>query len=358
MRGGRPLLTGGKFEARGAPLLAAAFLLCPVAAEAICGEAGAQELVSDCEAGARRGPVDGQGRFGFMVDFAEPGIMARMERAPGERFDSNSPRAVAARAEVRAEQAAHFEAIAEALGRVPVAGHRYQITHSGISTRMTPEEAQTVLRLPGVTSVRYDCSYPLAVETTGGVGPDPEPSSRWGTHDRVRNSGKGTTLSVVDVRTGRHDGFSRIVIELDGQGNEPGFAARYVPAAIKDPSGIRVDIAGEAVLEVVVSGWGYPHDVGIDDFSGPWPVSGPASGSVTEVLPGGFFEGLAQFFIGVRGGVKPYTATTTQGPPRIVIDMADRADMRLDDHRRDGRARETPQTISSEVRYPYMQRCP
>lgn len=151
---------------------------------------------------------------------------------------------------------------------------------------------------------------------------EPAVSPRPVAHDTIKDAGPGTLLSVVDVRTARHDGFSRVVIELDGHGDDPGFIARYVDKPMHDPSGEIIELTGDAVLELYVTGWGYPTDVGIENAV-PSPIETPTGGAVADVAAGGFFEGMAQFLIGVRGGGCPFTVTTLTNPTRVVIDVAD-----------------------------------
>ncbi|WP_049793756.1 AMIN-like domain-containing (lipo)protein [Hoyosella subflava] len=135
--------------------------------------------------------------------------------------------------------------------------------------------------------------------------------------------GDGTFLSVTGVRTGQHDGYTRIVIDMDGQGNQPGYDARYVDAAYEAGSGNLLPVAGATILQVNISGWGYPFDTGVDPYAGPRTMGGPASGSVAQVQLGSFYEGVAQIFVGVRDNDKPYRVSTLQNPTRVVIDVAD-----------------------------------
>jgi hypothetical protein len=149
------------------------------------------------------------------------------------------------------------------------------------------------------------------------------PTSEWTTDQKSVAPDADTFLSVTDVRVGTHEGFDRVVIELDGQGARPGYDVRYVDTAVADGSGAPVDVAGGAILEVRVSGWGYPFDTGAEEYSGPRTIPGPGSGSVEQVQLSTAFEGIAQVFIGVTDEEKPFTVTRLDGPTRIVIDIAD-----------------------------------
>jgi subtilisin family serine protease len=104
-------------------------------------------------------PADKDGRFRYMIEFAEKGILQRQSRARGQRFQANSPQAQTLRAAVTTEQAGHIQAMNRALGHELNVSHYFLVTHSGIAARLTPEEAQTVRGLPGIKSVERERLY-------------------------------------------------------------------------------------------------------------------------------------------------------------------------------------------------------
>jgi hypothetical protein len=77
------------------------------------------------------------------------------------------------------------------------------------------------------------------------------------TVDTAPSDGYG--LGLVDVRTGRHDGFDRVVLELAGQGTV-GWRVAYTDDPRYQGSGNPVDVEGSAVLHVLLDGLGYPGD--------------------------------------------------------------------------------------------------
>lgn len=186
-------------------------------------------------------------------------------------------------------------------------------------TDLTPEPSPSPDGEPGAAQA------PPPAESPAPAPPPPSPGSQFGGHagPQAQGQGDGTFLSVTNVRVGQHDGYTRVVIDMDGQGNQPGFDARYVDAAYEAGSGNQLAVAGDRILQVNISGWGYPFDTGAEEYSGPRTISGPASGSVAQVQLGAFYEGVAQIFLGVRGGDKPYTVNVLQSPTRVVIDVAD-----------------------------------
>jgi len=104
-------------------------------------------------------PGDQEGRFVYLIEFAEKGLLHRQTLARGERFNPNTPQAQKHRDEIVSEQANHLQAMSKALGRDLNVTHHFLVTHSGIAARLTPEEAQTVRGLPGIKSVERERLY-------------------------------------------------------------------------------------------------------------------------------------------------------------------------------------------------------
>jgi subtilisin family serine protease len=104
-------------------------------------------------------PADKDGRFVYLIEFAEKGMLRRQAPAHGKRFNPNTPLAQTQRDQIVNEQSNHVQAMATALGRTLNVTHHFLVTHSGIATRLTPEEAQVVRTLPGIRSVERERLY-------------------------------------------------------------------------------------------------------------------------------------------------------------------------------------------------------
>ena len=157
--------------------------------------------------------------------------------------------------------------------------------------------------------------------------PPAAPEEAEGSLEPPRDAGTGPSeqeatgggLSVVDVRTGRHDGFDRVVIELAGEeGDEPGWYARYVDEPTQEGSGAPLRVEGSSYLAVAVRGLGYPFDTGQDEVVGSFAGEGTAV--VREVLVGAVVEGQAQVVLGLEAQA-PYAITRLSDPPRVVVDV-------------------------------------
>jgi hypothetical protein len=129
------------------------------------------------------------------------------------------------------------------------------------------------------------------------------------------------SVTVSDIRIGRHDGFDRVVFEVGGTGT-PGWDVHYVDAASSQGSGEPIDVAGNAVLQVTLTGAGYPYDTGVAEFSSPGPVIGSGTKVVTEAVYDATFEGTSVAFVGTAEQT-PFRVYLLEGPTRVVVEVAD-----------------------------------
>jgi hypothetical protein len=126
-------------------------------------------------------------------------------------------------------------------------------------------------------------------------------------------------VTVSDIRIGGHDGYDRVVFEVGGTGT-PGWDVRYVDEATSQGSGDAVEVAGDAVLQVTLTGAGYPYETGVDEFSGG-ALTGSGTSSVTEVVYDATFEGTAVAFVGT-GERSPFRVYALENPTRVVLEVA------------------------------------
>ncbi|MGK5111137.1 MULTISPECIES: AMIN-like domain-containing (lipo)protein [unclassified Geodermatophilus] len=129
-------------------------------------------------------------------------------------------------------------------------------------------------------------------------------------------------VTVTDIRTGRHEGFDRVVFEVDGTGT-PGWDVRYVDQATSQGSGAPVEVAGDAVLQVTLTGVGNPLDTGVEEWAGPDPLPGNGTEVVAEVAWDSTFEGTSVAFVGTTAEL-PFRVYPLDGPARVVLEVADR----------------------------------
>src|SRR5437867_8068553 len=86
-------------------------------------------------------------------------MLQRRPHVSGEPFQANTPEAIADRDQIVSEHAVHVDAMSRAIGRPLNVTHHFLVTHSGIATRLTPEEARKVRTLPGIASMERERLY-------------------------------------------------------------------------------------------------------------------------------------------------------------------------------------------------------
>lgn len=126
---------------------------------------------------------------------------------------------------------------------------------------------------------------------------------------------------LTAVRTGRHDGYDRVVFQFSG--GLPAVTAERVATVYADPKGTPLWLAGESRLHVVFRGAsGICPQPAHRTWTGP-AVLRPGYPQLLMVRAAGDFEGYLSFGIGLaaRGG---YHVSSLTGPDRVVIDVSHR----------------------------------
>ncbi|MEV6389983.1 AMIN-like domain-containing (lipo)protein [Nocardia xishanensis] len=144
----------------------------------------------------------------------------------------------------------------------------------------------------------------------------------WGSLDKS-NPGH-STAPITNVRSGRHQCFDRLVIDVAGP--VTGYRAAYVGSVTMDASGAPVPLRGDAFLSVTVHAPAY-DDAGNgtyqpDDRGELARVGGYQT--LRQVAWAGSFEGQTTFGVGVRARL-PFRVYTLDGPgagSRVVLDVA------------------------------------
>ena len=123
------------------------------------------------------------------------------------------------------------------------------------------------------------------------------------------------TATVVDIRAAHHQGFDRVVFELDGP-VPAGRQVRYVDRLIADGSGLPVRVAGRAVLQVRLEP-AQAHDAGGQTSARRRAFALP---NVMTVVRAGDFEGVTTYGIGLARRTA-YDVSVLRNPSRVVVDV-------------------------------------
>lgn len=160
---------------------------------------------------------------------------------------------------------------------------------------------------------------PDEAEPLPDTGPDDDAPFVANTEPDTEDASAGALLANTDMRFGRHDGYDRIVLDLDG-GGTPGWRAQYVDEPTGQASGVVIDVDGGAYIDVLVQGIVYPGEDGDPEYAGPAAILPPPGGVIREVRWDGIFEGTLQLVIGVDSE-EPFRVFLLEDPTRVVIDV-------------------------------------
>jgi hypothetical protein len=161
------------------------------------------------------------------------------------------------------------------------------------------------------------------VPSAGAATTAPYCGIRWGS--LAKHADGFTGSPVTNVRSGRHDCFDRLVVDLAGPVG--GYRVKYVSQVVEDGSGRPIPLAGGAFLRVVVLAPAY------DENGSTYSPADPAHlvnvggyRTFRQVAWAGSFEGQTTLGLGVRARL-PFRVFKLNGPgagSRIVVDVAHR----------------------------------
>jgi hypothetical protein len=145
----------------------------------------------------------------------------------------------------------------------------------------------------------------------------------WGS--LTKQGGIETAPTLAGVRTGRHECFDRLVLDLH-HGASAGYDVSYVDAVYTDGEGAPVPLRGGAWLRVIVHASDYDQE-----YLPTYTPANPAElANVTgyqtfrQVAYAGSFEGQTMIGLGVRARL-PFRVFILAGPgdgSRLVVDVA------------------------------------
>jgi hypothetical protein len=131
---------------------------------------------------------------------------------------------------------------------------------------------------------------------------------------------------LTDVRTGRHDCYDRMVLDIrPGMPADPAaYHVRYVDRFYQDGSGNEIKIGGGAILEIVASAPSYDPETNEATYPGrggkPLPgVNLTGYKTFRDARFGASYEGTTQLGLGVRARL-PFRVLELGD--RLVIDVA------------------------------------
>ncbi len=152
-------------------------------------------------------------------------------------------------------------------------------------------------------------------------------ATQWGS--LVKQQAPYTGKQITNVRSGRHQCFDRLVIDInaDGKGT-PGYVARYVASVKRDGSGAGVPLRGGARLSIVIKAPAYNQHgaVTYKPTNEKELVNVAGYRTFRQVAFAGTFEGQTTIGLGVRARLpmRSFVLSSPDGGHRVVVDVAHR----------------------------------
>lgn len=124
--------------------------------------------------------------------------------------------------------------------------------------------------------------------------------------------------NIVDVRTGSHSGYDRVVFEFE-QGTPELTLSRAEPPFSADGSGMPIEVDGDSFLALVMRGGSKQTDEGSSSYDGPTEFTdvGPA---LLHLVEGGDFERQSTWYFGLAAE-DCVRVLLLDDPHRLVIDI-------------------------------------
>ncbi len=149
-----------------------------------------------------------------------------------------------------------------------------------------------------------------------GLVPSAQAAPQWRSGETSWQNPRAARPEVIDLRYARHDGFDRVVIDV--QGRRPGFRTIFPGQLRYDGSGKKVPLQGRFKMYAVLRpAYAYTSS-GDNLYQGPRLVR-PGFPSLTGIALIGSFEGNTSF--GFTSRERPYRIFTLTRPSRVVVDF-------------------------------------
>ncbi|GAB2821239.1 hypothetical protein GCM10027200_20790 [Lentzea nigeriaca] len=129
-----------------------------------------------------------------------------------------------------------------------------------------------------------------------------------------------STPTLSTIRTGLHDGYNRVVLDLSGLPAE--HRVREVTSVSQCASGNPIAMpGGTEILEVVLIGAAAHDDNGNPTYTGPQNFTPPNLDNVRRIALTCDFEGVLGIAVGYGNATSWHRVFTLTNPNRVVIDI-------------------------------------
>jgi hypothetical protein len=199
---------------------------------------------------------------------------------------------------------------------------------STTTTTTAPEQTTSTAATPAPTTTTVPATTLPSPTSTTAAPPTPTTTTIPpfdGTTD-TKSGGAGDSDSrLVEVRVGKHPGFTRVVWEMDGSSGTPLYDVGLAAGPFGNVSGNTVPVDGNAFIHVRLfpgMRWDISDPNGIvQTYFGPEEID-VGIGSIVEVVFLEDFEANMEWVIGLTTE-RPFKVFTLESPTRLAVDVAD-----------------------------------
>ena len=134
----------------------------------------------------------------------------------------------------------------------------------------------------------------------------------------VRTQNPDRALVLTDIRAASHEGFTRVVLEFDGEGAPGVRLAQWSDQAIEQGRGQPIEVDGAAVLELILDG----TPMTATSPAGTYPSGAHVRAGALDIVSDGTFEDNTHVVIGAPTE-RQFQVGFLSNPSRLVVDIRD-----------------------------------
>lgn len=132
----------------------------------------------------------------------------------------------------------------------------------------------------------------------------------------TRTDNPDKALVLTAIRASSHEGFTRVVLEFDGEGSPGVRLAQWSDQALEQGRGLPIEVAGAAVLELILDG----TPMTATSSKGSYPAGEHTRAGDLDIVSDGTFEDNTHVVIGAPTE-RQFQIGFLSNPSRVVVDI-------------------------------------
>ena len=132
----------------------------------------------------------------------------------------------------------------------------------------------------------------------------------------MRSDNPDKALVLTAIRASSHEGFTRVVLEFDGEGSPGVRLAQWSDQALEQGRGLPIDVEGAAVLELILDG----TPMTATSPKGSYPTEEHTRAGNLDIVSDGTFEDNTHVVIGAPTE-RQFQIGFLSNPSRVVVDI-------------------------------------